>query len=98
MMIDLLIKTVGKWQQVCYTMAINNSSQFEKYFIEVQNNTIHTYGADYAIDDVRVYKKPNIKVRRESACTASSLIVSSDYGTLLRNMGWHQEPDVLEKY
>lgn len=35
-------------------------------------------------------------MRRESACTASSLIVSSDYGTLLRNMGWHQEPDVLK--
>ncbi|WP_455624209.1 T9SS type A sorting domain-containing protein [Parabacteroides sp.] len=88
---------VGKWQQVCYTLAINSTeSKYDHYYIEVQNNTIHTYGADYAIDDVRVYKsKPNISVRRKNACTSSTLVVSSDYGTLMRNMGWNIQPDVL---
>ena len=81
---------VGKWQQLCYTFSISSDQTgYDKYYLEVQNNTAHTYGADYAIDDVRVYKsKPNIKVNRENNCDASTLIVGTDHATILRNMGW----------
>ena len=85
-------KNVGKWQQLCYTFSISSDQTgYEKYYLEVQNNTAHTYGADYAIDDVRVYKsKPHIEVYRENVCESSSLIISTDYATILRNMGWTQ--------
>ena len=81
---------IGKWQQLCYTFSISSDQTgFEKYYLEVQNNTAHTYGADYAIDDVRVYKsKPHIEVYRENVCESSSLKLSTDYATILRNMGW----------
>ena len=81
---------IGKWQQLCYTFSISSDQTgYVKYYLEVQNNTAHTYGADYAIDDVRVYKsKPNIKVNRENDCDASTLIVGTDHATILRNMGW----------
>ena len=87
---------VGKWQQLCYTFSISSDQTgYEKYYLEVQNNTAHTYGADYAIDDVRVYKsKPHIEVYRENVCESSSLIISTDYATILRNMGWTKNEPV----
>ena len=90
---------VGKWQQLCYTFTISSELQdYEEYYLEVQNNTAHTYGADYAIDDVRVYKsKPRIQVQRYDACDASTLTISSDYETLLRNMGWRENVPVVEQ-
>ena len=89
-------KNVGKWQQLCYTFAISSSQVgYAEYYLEIQNNTAHTYGADYAIDEVRVYKsKPNIKVQRENACDASTLVVSTDHATILRNMGWRASEEV----
>ena len=90
---------VGKWQQLCYTFSISSDQTgYKKYYLEVQNNTAHTYGADYAIDDVRVYKsKPRIQVQRYDACDASTLTISSDYETLLRNMGWGENVPVVEQ-
>ncbi len=95
---------LAKWQQLCYTIVLNqeNLDAYKKdnggkIQLEVQNNARHSDGADYAIDDIRIYmSKPNIKVQRESTCEASTLVVSSDYGTLLRNMGWNIQPNVLE--
>lgn len=79
-----------KWQQLCYRITLStNVENYTNFHLEVQNNEPHTNGADYAIDDVRIYKtKPNIRVARKDECDASTLTVSSDYGTLLRNMGW----------
>ena len=90
---------VGKWQQLCYTFSISSDQTgYVKYYLEVQNNTAHTYGADYAIDDVRVYKsKPNIKVNRENNCDASTLIVGTDHATILRNMGWKPGDEVASE-
>lgn len=87
---------LAKWQQLCYTITLRREDM-EKYqaenggriVLEVQNNTKHADGADYAVDDIRIYKsKPNIKVNRENNCDASTLIVGTDYATILRNMGW----------
>ena len=89
-------EALAKWQQLCYTITLRREDM-EKYqvekggriVLEVQNNTKHADGADYAVDDIRIYKsKPNIKVNRENNCDASTLIVGTDYATILRNMGW----------
>lgn len=83
----------ANWKQLCYKIRINNPniSSYTKFFMEIQNNTHNTSGADYAIDDIRVYRTlPNIRVRRENACNASTLLISSDYETILRNMGWER--------
>ena len=81
-----------KWQQLYYRVVLPAEiDQYRDFHLEVQNNEPHTDGADYAIDDVRVYKTlPNIKVQREDACEADSLTVSSDYHTLLRNMAYSE--------
>ena len=86
-----------KWQQLCYriTLTEEDIENYTDFHLEVQNNEPHTDGADYAIDDVCIYKtKPNIRVARKDECDASTLTVSSDYGTLLRNMGWKAGQDV----
>ena len=79
-----------KWQQLCYRIVLPAGiDQYTDFHLEVQNNEPHTDGADYAIDDVRIYKsKPNIKVQRENECDASTLLISTDFPTILRNMGW----------
>ena len=71
---------------------------YHGFHLEVQNNEPHTDGADYAIDDVRIYKTlPNIEVYRNNNCDASTLIVGTDYATILRNMGWKADTDVASE-
>ena len=94
---DDINKNLMKWQQLCYriTLTEEDIENYTNFHLEVQNNEPHTDGADYAIDDVCIYKtKPNIRVARKDECDASTLTVSSDYGTLLRNMGWKAGQDV----
>lgn len=89
----------ANWKQLCYkiTLSSNMLASYSDFSIEFQNNTPDSDGGDYAIDDIRIYKTlPNISVRRQDACNSSTLIVSSDYETLMRNMGWKDNPDVLE--
>ena len=88
-----------KWQQLCYRITLTKDVEYYTDFhLEVQNNEPHTDGADYAIDDVRIYKTlPNIKVRRENNCDASTLIVGTDYSTILRNMGWSAGEEVAKE-
>lgn len=87
----------AEWFQLCYNITIDRSkvNLYDTYYLEVQNNALNSDGADYAIDDVRIYRTlPNIQVQRENACDASTLIVSTDYETILRNMGW-SEGDIV---
>lgn len=79
-----------QWQQLCYRITIDNDKLqgCTEFHLEVQNNEPHTDGADYAIDDIRIYKsKPNIQVRRIDKCDASTLEIKTPYSTLLRNLG-----------
>ena len=88
---------IGKWQQLAYSFNLSeNLSNYKEFYLEIQNNTIHSYGADYAIDGLRIYRtKPQIDVKRIDACSSANLTVSTDYDLLLRNMGWNLNPDVL---
>lgn len=86
------------WKQICYRITVSKEmlASYTKFVVELNNNTPDSQGGDYAIDDIRIYKTlPDISVRRESACDYSTLIVSSDYNTLMRNMGWSKNPNVL---
>lgn len=87
----------AKWQQVFFRFTFNEATYDDRYVLEISNNAPLSVGADYAIDDIMVYKStPNISVQRENACEASTLQVGSDYETLLRNMGWDLNPYVLD--
>lgn len=86
----------AEWQQVAFQFTFDEGTYDDRYVLEIANNTPRSVGADYAIDDIMVYKStPNISVQRENACESSTLRVSSDYETLRRNMSWDLNPDVL---
>lgn len=89
----------GEWLQIfsTFTLQSEQASRYSSYKVEIQNNALNSEGADYAIDDIRVYKSlPNISVQRNDACDASTFYVSSDYENILRNMGWSNDPNVVE--
>ena len=88
---------IGKWQQLMYSFSLSQSlDDYVGYYLEVQNNTAHSYGADYAIDGLRIYRSiPQIDVKRVDVCSSANLTVATDYELLLKNMGWSINPDVL---
>lgn len=89
----------AKWQQVYFAFDFSENIDYEKYILEVANNCRHSNGADYAIDDIRIYRSlPDIEVRRQNACDASTLQVVSDYETILRNMAWNKGQNVTTNF
>ncbi|WP_297907457.1 T9SS type A sorting domain-containing protein [uncultured Parabacteroides sp.] len=88
------------WKQLCYRITIDRQDldKFTEYVVDIENNTPNSDGGDYAIDDIRIYKSlPNIQVQRENACDASTLIISTNYETILRNMGWEENQYVAHQ-
>ena len=89
----------AKWQQVYFAFDFSENIDYEEYILEVANNCRHSNGADYAIDDIRIYRSlPDIEVRRQNACDASTLQVVSDYETILRNMAWNKGQNVTTNF
>ena len=87
------------WQQIAFEFIIPEvKNQNEIYLVELANNCESSNGADYGIDDIQVFKSlPDISVQRQDACHSSDLLVSLDYLTLLRNMGWNIDHNVLDE-
>ena len=83
---------VSQWNQVYFKFNYTASNiDYSYYILELANNSRHSKGADYAVDDIRIYRSlPDIEVVRLDACEADSLTVSSDYHTLLRNMAYSE--------
>ncbi len=82
------------WQQVYFDFTFQDLG-YESYRLEISNNSPDSNGADYAIDDIQVWRStPNIQVNRREACDASSLLISTDYNTLLNNMDWTEGEDI----
>lgn len=91
----------ANWQQVYFSFSFDSpeEAEYDSYILEVSNNCPNSNGADYAIDDIQVWRStPDIRVQRRDACDASSLVVSSVYNTVLSNMGWNEGQDVLAGY
>ncbi len=87
--------TQAAWQQIYFSFTTDR--EYPMYRIEIANNSRSSNGADYGIDDICVYRSlPDITVARQDACESSQLYVSSDYQTILNNMGWYLDADVLE--
>lgn len=88
------------WKQLCYNISITDEiASYSNFSVEIYNNTKNSGGADYAMDDIRIYRTlPNIEVYRENACDAATLIVSTDYETILRNMGWTEGQEVAQEW
>ena len=87
--------TTAKWQQVFFYFNFSSQIEFDSYVLELSNNCRHSQGADYAIDDIQIYRSlPNISVERENACEASTLNVETDILTLFANMGWVQDKPI----
>ena len=82
-----------QWQQLYYTFVLENNVEYEKYYLEIQNNEPHTDGADYAIDDIRIFRTiPKVSlVQADEPCDLGTNIAKvkfvTDYDLLLRNMG-----------
>lgn len=82
-----------QWQQLYYTFVLENNVEYEKYYLEIQNNEPHTDGADYAIDDIRIFRTiPKVSlVQADDPCDLGTNIAKvkfvTDYDLLLRNMG-----------
>ena len=90
---------LGEWMQLCYNITISNDdANYNTYYMEVQNNaTGSAVGNDFAFDGFEIYKNlPDIIVERKDDCSADTLFVSTDFETLMHNMGWteNQEIDV----
>ena len=66
----------GKWYQVFGKITIQKEAQAEKYSdfrIEIDNYSQGTQGADYAVDDIRIYSKPaKIEVYQDRPACGSS--------------------------
>lgn len=94
----------AKWQQIYFKFSFNEDLINEnidgiEYFIEVSNNCEKSAGADYGIDEIKIFRSlPDIDVQRNDACDASTLKVSSDYGTMQRNMGWDLDNNALKDF
>ena len=92
---DQDVDSEAQWQQLYFTFNYPGGEDYDYFILEIANNSSSSIGADYAIDDIRVYRStPNIEVIREDACDASTLTISSDYETLLANMDWIAGQDI----
>lgn len=99
-------KYVGKWQQLCYTFSVDqetiNKYGAENCSLEVQNNTAHTSGADYAIDDIRIYRTiPRAEARQANSFCDDRIYqieFSMDYDKLLTVLALHPNDDVPADY
>lgn len=88
---------VAGWKQIFFKFKITDVPIGEgEYILEIANNTPDSNGADYGIDDIQVWRSlPDIRVQREDACNASTLCISSNYETILNNLGWEQDEEVI---
>lgn len=70
-------KDKGKWYQVYGKITIQKEShveQYDKFRIEIDNYSKGTQGADYAVDDIRIYLKPaKVEIYQDRpACSETS--------------------------
>lgn len=89
-----------EWQQICFEFSVPNAD-YASYRLDLSNNCQHSDGADYAVDEIKVYRStPNIYVRRKATCDLNSVLLRSNYETLLENLDlkrndlvWSKLPD-----
>ena len=60
----------GNWMQVCYSFITDfNREDYTEFYFTVNNNTKNSGGADFGLDDIRIYAtNPTVEARQESQC------------------------------
>ncbi|MRX90894.1 T9SS type A sorting domain-containing protein [Parabacteroides goldsteinii] len=89
-----------KWQQLYYSFVVESDETYDTYCLEIQNNEPHTDGADYAIDDIRIFKtKPQVDlVKAGDLCETdiNTLRFVTDYNRALDVLGLKKGEKVPE--
>lgn len=58
----------GNWMQVGYSfIAEFNPAEYEKFVFTINNNTKNSGGADFAIDDIKIYAQPPTVVAQQTS-------------------------------
>lgn len=58
----------GSWMQVSYSfIAEFNPTDYEKFVFTINNNTKNSGGADFAIDDIKIYAQPPTVVAQQTS-------------------------------
>ncbi|MCM1108124.1 MAG: hypothetical protein NC388_03585 [Clostridium sp.] len=75
----------AQWQQICFMFTFSDkNNHYKNYVLSLLNNGEHSNGADYGIDDIRVYlAKSNVEVQRNDNCGTSDIKLASDHSRLL---------------
>ena len=81
----------GEWRQLYFTYPSGNND-YVRYSLQIENNSAHTRGADFCIDDIRVYMNPlDVEGHTvEPVCASdaeASVELSLDYDLLLNRLG-----------
>lgn len=79
----------AEWQQLYFWFDFSEDMlKYEGYELEVASNCYNSNGADFAIDDICIYRSvPNVKVVRTGKCNTSDILVNATYDDLLANFG-----------
>lgn len=88
-------KNLMQWQQFHYKFVVPENKIEgcipNNFYLEVQNNEPHTDGADYAIDDIRIFKrKPEVEiVQAGDLCDTdlNTVKYGTSYSNIMRIMG-----------
>ena len=106
----------GKWMHVFYRFSPNfdalgiHQNQIKGYRLVLENNCISSVGADYAVDDIRVYVakpqvyatqlsylcKPKSKEEQQTEKEGSAVKLSMPFVLLLNTIGKSESPDDLQ--
>lgn len=83
--------TAGEWYQLYFSYP-SGENDYEQYVLQIENNCANTRGADFCIDDIRVYMNPLDVEGHTTApiCSgdaAARIELQLDYDLLLRRLG-----------
>lgn len=79
----------NEWLHVYFTF-MNGNIDYEDYYLQVDNYSASTQGADMYLDDVRVYMakpKAHVKQKKISCDTSTLMTLSLEWTTLLERIG-----------
>lgn len=86
--------TEGEWYQLYFSYP-SGENDYEQYVLQIENNCANTRGADFCIDDIRVYMNPLDVEGHTTApiCSgdaAASIELQLDYDLLLNRLGMEE--------
>lgn len=94
-------KNLMQWQQLCYKFVVDKPVDgLTNFHLEIQNNEPHTDGADYAIDDIRIFRrKPEVSIIQAGyLCDTEVKTVKyvSSYSNIMTVMGLKENEMIPE--